>query len=118
MPSLLASADIIVVSLKTEIPGAVPSKLYEAMASGCPVVLVASGEGADVVRDHGAGIVVEPGDVEGVVAAIRDLRANRVAARECAASGRAAVQRHFDRATICSAFIDYLEAELPGPGVA
>ena len=62
MPDLLAAADVVLVTLKMHIPGAVPSKLYEAMASGRPVVLVASGEAAEIVREHRAGIVVEPGN--------------------------------------------------------
>jgi hypothetical protein len=33
MPALIAAADIVLVPLKMYIPGAVPSKLYEAMAS-------------------------------------------------------------------------------------
>ena len=110
MPALFASADIVIVSLKTEIPGAVPSKLYEAMASGRPTVLVASGEAADIVREHGAGIVVRPGDIDALAQAILDLRLNRDFAQECGRRGRRAAEEHFDRNTICDRFIDYLEA--------
>ncbi|HEV8063532.1 MAG TPA: glycosyltransferase family 4 protein, partial [Acidimicrobiales bacterium] len=37
VPALLASADIALVPLGVDLPGAVPSKLYEAMGSGLPV---------------------------------------------------------------------------------
>src|ERR1035438_7703891 len=73
MPALVASADIALVPLKTHLPGAVPSKLYEAMASGRPVLLAANGEAAIIVREHGAGIAVEPGDSGAMAAALRLL---------------------------------------------
>src|SRR5438045_3997696 len=56
VPPLLAAADIVLVPLVTHIPGATPSKLYEAMPSGRPVVLVAEGEPASVVRECNAGL--------------------------------------------------------------
>jgi glycosyltransferase involved in cell wall biosynthesis len=73
MPQLLATADVVLVPLKKHIPGAVPSKLYEAMASEKPVILVASGEAAEIVRNQQAGIVVEPGNEAGFSQAVRTL---------------------------------------------
>jgi glycosyltransferase involved in cell wall biosynthesis len=108
MPALLASADIAVVALKTRLPGAVPSKLYEAMASGLPVVLVAEGEPADIVRSTGAGIAVSPGDVDGLADALRQLaRSDDERARFGAAARAAAVER-FDRRPILDRFIEEL----------
>jgi colanic acid biosynthesis glycosyl transferase WcaI len=109
MPALLASADILIVSLKTDIPGAVPSKLYEAMASGRAIVLVAAGEAADLVRDHAAGVVVPPGDIAALVSAISDLRANPMTAQEFGMRARRVAEAYFDRSAICGRFIDYLE---------
>jgi glycosyltransferase involved in cell wall biosynthesis len=112
LPPLLAAADILVVPLGLGIPGAVPSKMYEAMATGRPVVLVATGEAANVVREHRAGIVVEPGDIAGLTAALRTLRDRPALRAELGANGRRAVEQHFDRAEIAARFIRTLEAEL------
>lgn len=112
IPALVASADIIIVPLKMFIPGAVPSKLYEAMASGRPVVLVASGEAAEIVQQHQAGIVVEPGDIEGLVKALKTLYEQPELRAEMGKNGRKAVQEHFDRSRIAARFIEYLEANL------
>jgi glycosyltransferase involved in cell wall biosynthesis len=109
MPALLASADILIVSVKTDIPGMVPCKLYEAMASGRAIVLVAAGEAADLVRGHAAGVVVPPGDIPALVGAIRDLRANPMRAQEFGMRARRVAEAHFDRSEICGRFIDYLE---------
>jgi len=109
IPSLVAAADVVLVTLKTHIPGAVPSKLYEAMASGKPVVLVATGEPAEIVREHGAGIVVAPGDVAGLAQAVRTLCGDPELRHELGRNGRAAVEVHYDREKIIGRFMRHLE---------
>ncbi|MFN2444315.1 MAG: glycosyltransferase family 4 protein, partial [Vicinamibacterales bacterium] len=113
IPAYLAAADVVLISLKTDIPGAVPSKLYEAMASGRPVVLVARGEAADIVNEHQAGMAVDPGDVAGIARALRALRADAALRQRLGENGRRAAERHFNRTTIATRFIDYLEAQMP-----
>jgi glycosyltransferase involved in cell wall biosynthesis len=110
VPALLAAADVILVPLKSYIPGAVPSKLYEAMASERPVVLVASGEAADIVSEHRVGITVKPGDVQGLADALRTLRAAPQLRQTLAANGRNAAVQYFDRKKIMDGFIEYLGA--------
>jgi glycosyltransferase involved in cell wall biosynthesis len=109
VPPLVASADIVLVPLVTYIPGATPSKLYEAMASGRPVVLVASGEPAAFVREHNAGIVVAPGDGPGLVEALRTLGGDAALRQQLGANGRRAAERLFDKLDIDNAFIEFLE---------
>ncbi|HEY7911803.1 MAG TPA: glycosyltransferase family 4 protein [Blastocatellia bacterium] len=112
IPQLLASADLVLVPLKSYIPGAVPSKLYEAMASGRPAVLVAEGEAEDIVRNHQAGMVVKPGDIEGLVESLQKLRADSHLRNRMGENGRKAAKEHFDRTSIADRFIDHLEANL------
>jgi glycosyltransferase involved in cell wall biosynthesis len=112
IPQLLASADLVLVPLKSYIPGAVPSKLYEAMASGRPAVLVAEGEAEDIVRNHQAGVTVRPGDIDGLVESLQTLRADSHLRSKMGANGRRAAKEHFDRTSIADRFIDHLEANL------
>ncbi|HEY1261904.1 MAG TPA: glycosyltransferase family 4 protein [Terriglobales bacterium] len=109
MPELLASADVLLVPLARDLPGAVPSKLYEAMASGRPLVLMANGEPAAIVNRHQAGVVVSTGDVPGLVNALRSLRADPARASTIAANARCAAVKYYDRAQIAAGFIAYLE---------
>lgn len=109
LPPLLASADILLVPLGLGIPGAVPSKLYEAMASGRPIVLVAGGEPANIVRSHQAGLVVEPDDIAGLASALRRLRDDAALRAELGANGRRAAESYFDRREIALRFIAELE---------
>ena len=112
IPALVAAADIVLVPLKMYIPGAVPSKLYEAMASGRPVVLVAGGEAAEIVREHQTGTVVEPGDVASLVLAIQNLYARPDLCETFGENGRRVAEEYFDRVTIASRLINYLETNL------
>ncbi len=108
VPSLLASADIALVPLKTHLPGAVPSKLYEAMASGRPVLLAANGEAATIVRESGAGRVTEPGDSGAMASVLRELYDNAQGREEMGHNGRRATVERFDQRAVANRFIDYL----------
>jgi glycosyltransferase involved in cell wall biosynthesis len=52
-----------------------PSKLYGIAAAGRPFVAVAAGDGeiADLTRQYGCGVVVEPGDADGLAALVTRL---------------------------------------------
>jgi glycosyltransferase involved in cell wall biosynthesis len=110
IPALIAAADIVLVPLKKYIPGAVPSKLYEAMASARPVILVADGEAAELVCRHKVGIVVKPGVINDLIDAIRKLHTNPSLRRTLGQNGRRASEQFFDRTGIAKGFIDHLEA--------
>ena len=53
------------------------AKVFEYLAAGRPILAVVppDGQAAELVRETGAGVVVAPGDVEGIAAALRDLEA-------------------------------------------
>lgn len=112
MAELVASADISLVPLGMWLPGAVPSKLYEGMGSGVPVVLVAQGEAVDILKDSQAGIAVPPGDVDGLTEALRSLASDPEKRRALGENGRQAAIARFDRTKIVDAFIKHLEARL------
>ena len=112
MPQLLASSDVAVACLKRPMLGAVPSKIYEAMGAGRPLVLAAEGEPAEIVLESGAGLVVAPGDVEGLAEALRRLAESPDERREMGKRGRRAAETRFHRRKIADAFIDRLERGL------
>jgi glycosyltransferase involved in cell wall biosynthesis len=117
IPALLASADVIVVSLHPSLADAVPSKLYEALASGRPVVLIAGGDAATIVASREAGLVVAPADRNGLVEAFRRLADDPGLRRRLGEHGRVAAVELFDRDRIVDAFADLLESGLRGDGM-
>ncbi len=108
IPSILASMDTAVITLKSTITGAVPSKIYEAMASGIPVLLVASGEAADIVLKAKAGIAVAPGDIDGFARAVLAMISIPERRREMGRAGRSQVVALYDRMKIAERFSEAL----------
>ncbi|AFM03977.1 glycosyltransferase [Bernardetia litoralis DSM 6794] len=55
----LADYDAAIIIQKKQILGTVPSKIYEAMAAGLPILLCGSGESADLIKKYDLGIVLQ-----------------------------------------------------------
>jgi glycosyltransferase involved in cell wall biosynthesis len=111
MPALLASADILLVTLR-DIPlfaTFIPSKMFEYLAAGRPVIGAVAGEAAQILREAGA-VVVPPGDAAALARAIRDLAADPDRQRALAAQGRAYVERFFDRAELARQYRKIIQA--------
>jgi len=91
----------------------VPSKIYECMASGRPVLYQAGGEGANTLREADGGAVIEPGSAEALADAMARYLRDPAAADAHGASGRAYVSGSYDRRVLARRFSDLLE-ELAG----
>lgn len=117
MPQVLAAADALLVSLK-DIPlfhGAIPSKLYEAMACARPILLALEGEARELVeREAGAAVYVRPEDGASLADGVAWLRAHPVQARELGAHGREFVVARFDRELLTTALEGHIAAAMAG----
>ncbi len=100
IPALLAAADVALISLSTSIPGAVPSKIYEAMASSLPILLIADGEPARRVNEAGCGLTVAPDDARGIRQAFEQLAADEGLRRRLGEAGRHAAKTTYNRSRI------------------
>ncbi|MGY1624749.1 glycosyltransferase [Geodermatophilus sp. SYSU D00965] len=86
VPAVLASLDVLVLPSAYEEMGSV---LTEAMAAGLPVVASAVGGIPEVVRDGGSGLLVPPGDVDALAAALDRVVADPRLRTRLAAGARA-----------------------------
>lgn len=111
IPSILAVADVAIISLGMSIPGAVPSKMYEAMASSLPILLIADGEPSRRVDQAGCGLTVKPGDTRGIASAFERLSRDRLLRSELGSKGRHAAQTTYSRDQI-AARLNHLLREL------
>ena len=97
----MRAADILLV-LAENLTMQVPGKTYEYLGAGKPILaLTGDGATADLVRETGAGEVVAPTDVDGLVAALRRQLARRRAGE---AQGEPSLRRRFDRRTLTGGF--------------
>jgi glycosyltransferase involved in cell wall biosynthesis len=86
--------------LKFSIPGAVPSKIYEAMATGLPILFGGEGEGARRILEANAGMVVPYGDIAALEHGIRELATKRVLRQQFGKAGRLAAEKLYNRKEI------------------
>jgi lipopolysaccharide/colanic/teichoic acid biosynthesis glycosyltransferase len=84
---LLAAADLLLVHLRDEpvFRITIPSKTQFYLAMGKPILMGIRGDAADLIKNAGAGVVVEPEDARALAQAILDLA--RLPKHELAAMG-------------------------------
>lgn len=75
IPALLAAHDGIFAPLTKPIFGAVPSKIYEGMAAGAPILFAGGGEGEDLIKRYDAGFTSQPGDIADMQSMLNDFAA-------------------------------------------
>ncbi len=87
----------------------IPSKLFESMGMGLPVLHGVEGESADIVRDEHAGIPFEPENVDELVAALRRLKENPAELEQFKASCLKGAQ-NYDRTNLALKMMRILES--------
>lgn len=110
LPRFFSIAECGLVSLKQSplSADARPSKSLPIMASGKPVVYVGSGEGARVIEEAKAGVVVPFGDPPALAAALRTLVNDPTLADELGKNGRKHVEEHFQWSELVSSWLRQL----------
>jgi glycosyltransferase involved in cell wall biosynthesis len=109
--SVLKEIDIALVPLrKLDIfTGAIPSKIFEALAMSKPLLLGVDGEARELfITQANAGWFFEPENVDDLVTKIEGILADRQSIADYGNRGRQYVIDHFDRNKIADAFIEKL----------
>jgi glycosyltransferase involved in cell wall biosynthesis len=101
--ALLRATDAVVVPLRRNdlFKGAIPSKIFEALALAKPLLLGVEGEAKELFIDEaGAGMAFTPEDAADLARCTEVLAADRALVLRMGVNGAAYVREHFDRATI------------------
>ncbi|MGB9163674.1 MAG: glycosyltransferase, partial [Rhodomicrobium sp.] len=86
----------------------IPSKLFECLAMGIPVLHGVAGESATIVQREGVGITFEPENASALAQSIADLVGDPERRVEMARNATAAARR-YDRAELAGAMLKTLE---------
>lgn len=116
----LNMADVHLVSQLPQFTGiVVPSKLYGIFAVGKPTLMVgpADCECSRAIKGHDAGLVVECGDVDGLVSAVKRLRDDPNLRQRMGANARNAFARNYDRPVACDRIERILLGAVDGQAV-
>ena len=111
MPLFLDAVDAcLVVLIKSELFKTVlPSKIFEAMAMGKPIILGVEGESRELIEECGCGLCIEPENSRELADAVLRLARNRDLAVELGLKGQVAVTRNFDRENLALRYLGILE---------
>jgi colanic acid biosynthesis glycosyl transferase WcaI len=117
MPAVWSLCDVALVHLKDSpaFGEVIPSKIFEAMGMGLPILLVSpDGEARRIVEADGAGLWVPAGRPEALADAVRRLRDDPALRARLAAASLAAAPRH-TRETQAQLFLETLDRAKRSP---
>lgn len=108
---LLGAADVFVLASQTE---GNPLSMMEAMAARLPIVATAVGGVPELVEDHRSGLLVRPGDTDGMADAMLRLLQDAQMRRTMAAFAAQRATRDFSAAGMAQGYADLYESSLRG----
>lgn len=108
IPELLSGYYSAIIPLVKNIYGAVPSKIYEAMAAGLPILFSGSGEGAKIIEKNRVGLVSAPKDFEALKKNILEIKNSPELRNKMSVKGREIAEEKFNRNKLIKDFSDKL----------
>ena len=110
MPALWSATDASLILLKRSdtFKTVYPSKMSEAMAMQCPIILGVEGEAKDVLDAAQAGIAITPEDATQLADAMRRLAGDPGLCAQYGRAGRAYADVNLDRAKVAARFLTLL----------
>ena len=110
MPGLWSATDASLILLKRSdtFKKVLPSKMAEAMAMQCPIILGVEGEAREVLEDAKAGIAITPEDARQLAEAMLKLADGPALAESYGKAGREFAAMYFDRARVAARYLELL----------
>ena len=87
----------------------IPSKIFEIMGMGRPILCAVDGECRKIVEEAGCGVFVEPENVDQMVETILNLKQKRDILEAMGKSGRSFVERFYNRDVLAEKYLELLK---------
>ena len=110
VPGLYAAADACLVPLRDValFETFVPSKLFEVLAAGRPVIGAVRGEAREIMSRSGGALLIDPERGDQLAAAVDRLRTDADLRAELGRRGRAFAEQFYDRNALAARYLDLL----------
>jgi len=113
LSNVLTGCHVGLVSLREGLEGmAVPSKIYGIMAAGVPVIAMVpqQSEIAYIIREENCGYIVDPGDADGLINAVLELKSDEQLRTKMGINGRKAFEQKYTTKKIADKYKLLLQA--------
>jgi glycosyltransferase involved in cell wall biosynthesis len=87
----------------------IPSKIFEAMGTGRPIILGVRGESLELLQEADAGIAISPENPQALAEAITKFMGSPALCQDMGAAGRKFVETKFDREHLALEMLKVLE---------
>jgi hypothetical protein len=120
MPGWYAAADVVLVPLRSVpmLEAFIPSKMFEIMAAGRPIVGSVRGEARRILEASQGALVVDPEDSAGIADAVVRLESDPALRARLGANGRRFVVEHYDRVELAHRYLTVLSSVCSARGAA
>ena len=110
VPLFYNLADIVLVPLKNikGFDSFIPSKIFEVLACGKPIIASLHGESADILEKSGGALIVEPENPEQLAKSIVELVGDLNKQYVMGKNGRSFVINNYDRKKLAADYLDIL----------
>jgi glycosyltransferase involved in cell wall biosynthesis len=107
MSQVLSNSDCLLVHLKKSelFESVIPSKIFEAMAVGKPILMAVRGEAAEIVQASGSGLDLQPESEQELDAAVQRLSSDRCFYQSLCDKGRLFVEEHYSRDVLADRYL-------------
>lgn len=112
LPQVLLNSDMTLIPLVKNIFGAVPSKIYESMAAGLPIMFMGEGEGAKIITDNNLGLVAHAKDYKQLKINIQYASSHPKEVEQMSANCIDCAANKFNRPKQIKALHDFLKSKL------
>ncbi|MCZ7558274.1 MAG: glycosyltransferase family 4 protein [Bacteroidia bacterium] len=111
---LLGEIDVALVLLRDTplFATVIPSKMFEIMGTGVPMILGVRGQACDILHEAGAGIAIEPENARQLADAVLRLRDDPAFAAQCGKNAFLHVRKQYDLDQLARNYLDII-ASMP-----
>ena len=106
---MATSISVVLLRKNDSFKAAIPSKIFEAMAMECPIVLGVEGEAAALLTKANGGTTIAPENAAELANSIIRYAKNSKLAKMHGKNGRQFVENNFDRNILAVKYLEVLE---------